>query len=941
MTTYPTETAGALVETRINELVAVGQGAIERVEQFQDSLQDLILGMESPSVGALEEIETPEIAVLNYERPDLGNIEFGEMPEPPVSGLSLVEIEEVSVADAPVQDNSQLLRYNSPQKPDISLSPLQINIPASQEIAVIDPLETREIEHPVLISISTPVVGMPQNREIVAHEVPGMIAVDASYQVVLPSPPIDIDDFRAFEGINLDSTLPVLNTPSMPSGLSFPSRPSLAFDSSKLPEVSSTISSVEMPVAPDMTEPDEPVLQPITFPSPPPLNISTFDIDKPRMDFESVLPAEFSFSPDNYVSGVWDTVLDRIKSDIQTGGVGVSAAIRDGMYHEMLELQKVEHEKRYREAQARYGARGFHLPTGAMISALATIDAENAREKEGFRRKIHLDQMTLAQQNTQWALDKGVQLEQILRDFFIKSEDRRLEVSKAIAQRGIEIFQSYVTKFNAETDLYRSEATVYESRLRGELAKVEMFKAEMEGRGIEAEVQKNVIQAYIARIGILETRAKIFGIQNENAKVRAELEKLKIEQIRTAIEAYLAGVEADKNTVLLYSSSVEAEKIRHDAQLSRTNVELEIEKAKSSDYASRMSAIAQTEVAKAQAYSAESSAATEIARARSSIQVANINAHTEIEKSRAQIHVADMQAKSDLNKSNADIYASLSNTERSKVELLNAEIGAERNKVDLVSAQVNANRNMVDLHSSEWQAEQVKATLHDSKIKSEGLKLDLLGKEIEAERLKIDLGNAEASAAKNRVDLYSSEITAEGVKAEFNAQETNNYAQKLKAWKDRKEVEIANAEQKLRKNDQEIERLKADLASYGARLDYSKVNNSLLSDVFRTEVMAYSADAETARSENTLKIEEMKARVQKAGLQVQKLSEELKLIVEGYTSINQLRMQGMTGLVQAQSQIAASALGAANVTASYGASTGYSYGEHSSTSVTHSYTHSE
>lgn len=635
MTDVAESTAGAIVETRISELMAYGNDAVDRVNLFQSSMLSLLQELEPPDVSSLGEIAVPTSTPLEYDRPDIGTVIFQD----------------------PAQNN----------------------------------------------------------------------LADPSYEEI---PTVDTNGI-----VNAMADVGNLTSEYEP-----PDKPTLNYNGTSTPQAP-TIVTVPMPTAPDIEYPDAPVFTELDYPSAPTQDTVVFDSTKPTLEAERNLPSSFSFDESNYVSSVWETVIEKINTDLASGGVGVSAEVRDGLYQEMVDKQRDEHERQYREAQARYGSAGFSLPTGAFVSALSEISLENSRQEEGFRRNIYLNQMTLAQQNTQWALDKGVQIEQILRDFFSRSEDRRLEVSKAIAQRGTEIFNAYVTKFNAQTELYKTDAAIYESKLRGESEKINAYKTAMEGKKIEADVQKTAADIYAASMGALEIKARIFSIQNDTAKIQSEIEGLKIEQYKASLQAYIAGLESDKNVVALYSAGLESERI----------------------------------------------------------------------------------------------------------------------------------------------------------------------------------------------------------KAEINAQKISAQTQKISAWKIVVDAQIANAELKVRQNSQKVEQYKAELETYNSELNYNKAYNDSKTAMFSQASTAYNSRVEAVKSENMLKIEEMKTRLQEASLNVQKLTEELKLIVQGYVSVNQMKIQGAESLVNVNAQLAASALGAANVNASYGQSTNSSYDHndpvHRSISESHSYTY--
>lgn len=138
-----------------------------------------------------------------------------------------------------------------------------------------------------------------------------------------------------------------------------------------------------------------------------------------------------------------------------------------------------------------------------------------------------------------------------------------------------------------------------------------------------------------------------------------------------------------------------------------------------------------------------------------------------------------------------------------------------------------------------------------------------------------------------------------------------------------------------------VEQYKAELAAYSAQIECTKVSNSSLADTFKASATAYAAEAEAVKSENLAKVEEMKANAQVAIANAQVLAEELRTITQGYVAIAEVKTKGAEGIASVQAQLAAAALNAANVNASYGQTMSSSYPHHPDVSISEIHTYKE
>jgi len=320
------------------------------------------------------------------------------------------------------------------------------------------------------------------------------------------------------------------------------------------------LATIEYPAKPDINIPAAPVLGDIVFPAAPSITIPEFDGELPTEVWD--MPENFSYTEADYGSDIWTDLLAKVLNDIRNGGTGLGALVEEELYDRALARQETENERLYQEVENYFEARGFTLPVGAMAGRLAEAGREISRNNTEINSKIMIDQAQLAQTNTHFMIDKGVQLEGMLRDFFNAQAARAFEAAKAIASVGIEIFNANVNKFNAKVQAYQTQAAVYESKIKAALTQAEIYKAQIDACSVMSDVQKNLVLIYSEKIKALDTIIKVYSTEMEAARIKVEVEKNRFEIFRLQVQVYVARIEADKALYDVYVKELEGERTK-------------------------------------------------------------------------------------------------------------------------------------------------------------------------------------------------------------------------------------------------------------------------------------------------------------------------------------------------------------------------------------------
>jgi len=179
-------------------------------------------------------------------------------------------------------------------------------------------------------------------------------------------------------------------------------------------------------------------------------------------------------------------------------------------------------------------------------------------------RDIALKRADLYVENRKFTIQQVQQIEQMLITYYGYRMERALNVAKYIADYGIQIFNTYVQRFNARNQAAQVAASVYDTQLKAALAGLEAFKVEVEGAKLSVEAQKLYADVYRSQLEGVQAYVNIYRTQMEAANIQAQVEKLKIDAFRTTVDAYTAQVGARTAEFQMYEAQIKGEMAKVD-----------------------------------------------------------------------------------------------------------------------------------------------------------------------------------------------------------------------------------------------------------------------------------------------------------------------------------------------------------------------------------------
>lgn len=358
---------------------------------------------------------------------------------------------------------------------------------------------------------------------------------------------VQIDDF--------DITMPELN---------FPAAPNLTIGQAPvLPQVR----DVAIPDAPTIVLPDAPAFLSLQTHSFGGINLHEDWLDKlDDIPTLSILqPAPFAYSPGaRYASQLLDNLKAQLNARIQ-GGTGLSPAVEQAIWGRALDRETAVALAREQEVMRSAEALGFPLPSGVLAGQLQDARREYHDKLSGLSRDIAIKQAELEQANLQQATQLALQLESTLLEDTYKLEVLAIDAAKAAADNAIAAHNAAIEHFKALLAGYQAYASAYDTVIKAELNKVEVFKALLSAEQTKADINKSLVERYKAEIDGAMAAVQIYQARVGAAKTLVELEGTRIQAGAEQVKAFVATVNAETAKADMYKATIGAESTKVEA----------------------------------------------------------------------------------------------------------------------------------------------------------------------------------------------------------------------------------------------------------------------------------------------------------------------------------------------------------------------------------------
>lgn len=425
-----------------------------------------------------------------------------------------------------------------------------------------------------------------------ALEIQDIVATAPTHEAtpITESPVVQVPDFTA--------SAPAVDLPQPPDA-TLPAAPTPV-----------EVREVTLPEAPAVVLPTAPTIADIALPDVPAIVIPEFTSTLP-IDTLVVPSNTFAFYEAAYQSELLDATKAKLLDGLENGGYGIEPADEAALWDRARDREVEAASAQMDDLINQVASRGFPVPPGDMLVALQRAQQELLDKMSSVSRDIALKRADLYVDNRKFTIGEVRGLETVLIGYHTSVQERALNAAKATLDASIQVYNAQVSKYNAQLDAYKTEAQVFESRLRAALSHIEIYKAEIEGKRVASEIQRTRVEVYNAQINGVNAVINLYKTRMEAAQVQAQIEQLRLSAYRTMVEAFATQVQAKTAEFGLYESRIKGEmskvqiydtqarayvavvqgaKVRSDVEIARLNAQVTIAQQTIDEFKARIAA---------------------------------------------------------------------------------------------------------------------------------------------------------------------------------------------------------------------------------------------------------------------------------------------------------------------------------------------------------------
>jgi len=368
-----------------------------------------------------------------------------------------------------------------------------------------------------------------------------------------PVEKVDVDDFTG--------TAPAEVSPSIPNApqITYPIDPGLA----------PVVDDVTIPPPPILDDVADPKEWAITLPTAPIIDIPDFTATPPSIGGITPPSGDFTWSELPYDSDLLVNTVALVETFNQ-GGVVIPDPIWEALWAKDNDRENRAGEKLIEEINSEWSSRGFQLPQGVQVAQIAEVRQEIQSTAAGRSRDIAIKEADLHIENLKFAVTQGIAMENMRGGWYQQALTRMLDAAKFTYTLSVQIYNAEISFYNAQLAAYQAEAMVYKTIIEAELAKLEVYKTELEGQKIIGELNMQQVQIYKIRVDALQTEIELYNATLMGLKIGVEIDSVRVDAYAKEVQAYGAKIQAESLKLDAFKTEMQGAQI--ESQIYETNV---------------------------------------------------------------------------------------------------------------------------------------------------------------------------------------------------------------------------------------------------------------------------------------------------------------------------------------------------------------------------------
>ena len=263
---------------------------------------------------------------------------------------------------------------------------------------------------------------------------------------------------------------------------------------------------------------------------------------------------------------IGDTVGELLTkiNELLSGGTGLPTAVALALRNRAYVIEDRLAMQAEQTAIADWLSRGFTLPGGALETKLVEVRQQNRDKKEELNLNLWIEEAKFEIENMRFAVQQGIAYEAMRKDALTKLYGVAGDLAAKSADVQIKLVEAAVNIFEAEANMWQVQFSTLKDEIQIELAKVELYKAELEGQRLVSDLNRLDVEVYKAKVDALNTRANLYKTEVDAANSLLQAELGKLQYAAEKVKIYTAEVGAWETEWKAYGEAVRAEQGKVD-----------------------------------------------------------------------------------------------------------------------------------------------------------------------------------------------------------------------------------------------------------------------------------------------------------------------------------------------------------------------------------------
>lgn len=323
------------------------------------------------------------------------------------------------------------------------------------------------------------------------------------------------------------------------------------------PSVDTTLETITVPERPETELPEMGELLALELPEFQEITLPEFEGTRPVFDLEAPEDGALAWSETAHVSDLQGWIKTALQEMLQ-GGLGLPLAVEQSIFDRGRVRQDKANRQALKEIEEDMASRGMVEPTGILARRLREARYEGNAKVGELNTALTIERFKEAVENMRLAVGQGIQLETQLIQQTMQINDRALRAALGVREYAIQRYNALVNYANLQNAVYATEATVWKTRIDGELAKLEQDRLELQKQQLVGELNRNQVEIFKARWEGVRSAIEAYVADVQGAKVRSEMNLHRLEQGKLVLQRYETQVNAWGKMWDGYKSQVEA-----------------------------------------------------------------------------------------------------------------------------------------------------------------------------------------------------------------------------------------------------------------------------------------------------------------------------------------------------------------------------------------------